>query len=282
MVFQNYALYPHKTVAQNMGFSLAMRGVPKAEIERAVAEAAEILGLTELLDRKPSALSGGQRQRVAMGRAIVRHPVAFLFDEPLSNLDAQLRTQMRGEIRALHQRLGATSIYVTHDQVEAMTMADQIVVMKSGHVEQVGAPLELYDRPRNSFVARFIGNPGMNLIKGRLGENRQVIVLNGGQSLEFASQLAAQPGMDIIVGIRAEHLNPQIEDNAGNVLEVVVETTEFTGAEQSVAGWIGGEPVSVLLRDRRKLGQNDKLRVSVPLDAIHLFDAKGTNRINQF
>jgi multiple sugar transport system ATP-binding protein len=180
MVFQNYALYPHKTVAQNMGFSLAMRGASKTEIDKAVAEAAAILGLTDLLDRKPAALSGGQRQRVAIGRAIVRHPVAFLFDEPLSNLDAQLRSRMRGEIKALHRRLGATSIYVTHDQVEAMTMADQIIVLRDGRIEQAGAPLDLYDRPANAFVAGFIGNPGMNLLKAVLAENRNTAVLKDG------------------------------------------------------------------------------------------------------
>src|SRR6187431_1300880 len=168
MVFQNYALYPHMTVAANMGFSLKLRGATRAEIEKSVKRAAEILGLTPLLDRYPRQLSGGQRQRVAMGRAIVRDPQVFLFDEPLSNLDAKLRVAMRTEIKELHQRLKTTSIYVTHDQIEAMTMADKIVVMRDGIVEQTGAPLDLYDRPDNTFVAGFIGSPAMNMLKGRL------------------------------------------------------------------------------------------------------------------
>src|SRR5499426_3526092 len=168
MVFQNYALYPHMTVAANMGFSLKLRGAPKAEIDARVKRAAEILGLTPLLERYPRQLSGGQRQRVAMGRAIVRDPQVFLFDEPLSNLDAKLRVQMRTEIKELHQRLKTTTIYVTHDQIEAMTMADKIVVMHDGRVEQIGAPLELYDRPDNLFVAGFIGSPTMNVLTGTL------------------------------------------------------------------------------------------------------------------
>src|SRR3954462_13275115 len=171
MVFQNYALYPHMTVAANMGFSLRLRGAPKEEIDTRVNRAAEILGLTPLLERFPRQLSGGQRQRVAMGRAIVRDPPGFLFDEPLSNLDAKLRVQMRTEIKALHQRLGTTTVYVTHDQIEAMTMADKIVVMHDGIVEQMGAPLELYDRPANLFVAGFIGSPAMNVLEGRIEGN---------------------------------------------------------------------------------------------------------------
>ena len=167
MVFQNYALYPHKTVASNMAFSLRMRGMEKAEIRRKVEQAAEILGLTPYLNRYPRALSGGQRQRVAMGRAIVRDPQVFLFDEPLSNLDAKLRVQMRTEIRELHQRLGSTTVYVTHDQIEAMTMGDKIVVMQDGHIEQVGSPLEVYDRPKNVFVAGFIGSPAMNMLAAK-------------------------------------------------------------------------------------------------------------------
>src|SRR5919106_2541598 len=175
MVFQNYALYPHMTVAANMGFSLKLRGAPKTEIETRVRRAAEILGLVPLLERYPRQLSGGQRQRVAMGRAIVRDPKVFLFDEPLSNLDAKLRVQMRGEIKELHQRLKTTTVYVTHDQVEAMTMADKIVVLHDGVVEQIGAPLELYDRPNNLFVAGFIGSPAMNFVKGKVGVNGAAI-----------------------------------------------------------------------------------------------------------
>ena len=188
MVFQNYALYPHKTVAENMGFALKLRRAPKAEIEQRVRRAAEILDVTTLLGRYPRQLSGGQRQRVAMGRAIVRDPQVFLFDEPLSNLDAKLRVQMRAEIKELHQRLKTTTIYVTHDQIEAMTMADRIVVLRDGVVEQVGAPLDLYDRPANLFVASFIGSPSMNLLNGTIRVNGSpTFVIDGGVSLPLAS-----------------------------------------------------------------------------------------------
>ena len=203
MVFQNYALYPHMTVARNMGFSLRLARRPKVEIDRRVLEAAEILGLTDLLHRLPKQLSGGQRQRVAMGRAIVRHPKVFLFDEPLSNLDAKLRVQMRTEIKALHQRLKTTTVYVTHDQVEAMTMADRIVVMRDGRIEQIGDPLQLYDHPANLFVAGSIGSPAMNLIRGTVRGDR----FTGGDGLTFA--VNGEPGMgdrDVMLGIRPEHL----------------------------------------------------------------------------
>ena len=279
MVFQNYALYPHKTVAQNMGFSLAMRNAPKKDIDKAVAEAAEILGLSELLDRKPAALSGGQRQRVAMGRAIVRHPVAFLFDEPLSNLDAQLRAQMRIEIKALHGRMGATSIYVTHDQVEAMTMADQIVVLRAGRIEQVGAPLELYDHPVNSFVAGFIGNPGMNLLKATLTEERSAVVLDGGRRLRLAQPAKLAGGTAVLLGIRPEHLSPSQPDGADDELEIVVDTVETTGAEQAVIGRIGDQKLAFVLRDRRRLSPSDRHSLAVPAAEIHLFDATGGTRL---
>ena len=279
MVFQNYALYPHKTVAQNMGFSLAMRGTPKAEIDKAVAEAAAILGLSDLLDRKPAALSGGQRQRVAMGRAIVRHPVAFLFDEPLSNLDAQLRTQMRGEIKALHRRIGATSVYVTHDQVEAMTMADQIIVLRNGRIEQAGAPLDLYDRPANGFVAQFIGNPGMNLLKATLAEDRASVAIAGGQHLRLHRAADAPAGTSVLIGLRPEHLVVADQHRPGETLEVVVESVETTGAEQAIAAHASGQPLSILLRDRRPLSREDHLRLTIPPGAIHVFDAAGTGRL---
>jgi multiple sugar transport system ATP-binding protein len=205
MVFQNYALYPHMTVLENMAFSLKLKGAPKAEITAKVNRAAEILGLTPLLERYPRQLSGGQRQRVAMGRAIVRDPQVFLFDEPLSNLDAKLRVQMRSEIKALHQRLSTTTVYVTHDQVEAMTMADRIVVMQDGRVEQVGAPLELYDRPANLFVATFIGSPAMNLIEGRItGEG---FVTTSGLTLPLRLAPAGSQGQPALYGIRPEHFS---------------------------------------------------------------------------
>ena len=208
MVFQNYALYPHMTVRENMGFSLKLRGGARAEIARAVTEAAEVLGLTDYLDRSPRQLSGGQRQRVAMGRAIVRKPQVFLFDEPLSNLDAALRVQMRSEIRGLHERLGSTSIFVTHDQVEAMTMADRIVVMRAGRLEQAGPPLELYDRPQNAFVAGFVGSPAMNLLPGQAGGGQ--VRLAGDLTLPLDSAALGA----VIYGIRPEHLDLVPPDTA--------------------------------------------------------------------
>src|SRR6188768_3401743 len=206
MVFQNYALYPHMTVADNMAFSMKLRGAPKSEIDERVNRAAAILGLSQLLQRFPRQLSGGQRQRVAMGRAIVRDPQVFLFDEPLSNLDAKLRVQMRTEIKELHQRLKTTTIYVTHDQIEAMTMADKIVVMRDGRIEQVGAPLDLYDRPDNLFVAGFIGSPAMNMLPGvvrRNGAGTRVELAEGGN---VAGPGVPDDGREVIYGIRPEHL----------------------------------------------------------------------------
>ena len=207
MVFQSYALYPHKTVAENMGFALKIKGAPKSEIEAKVDRAAEILDLGHLLDRYPKQLSGGQRQRVAMGRAIVRDPQVFLFDEPLSNLDAKLRVAMRVEIKELHQRLKTTIIYVTHDQIEAMTMADKIVVMNDGRVEQVGAPLDLYDQPANIFVAGFIGSPAMNFLKGKVdaADGRPVFLADGGAVLPLPD-VAAEAGRPVVYGIRPEHI----------------------------------------------------------------------------
>ncbi|HEY8358979.1 MAG TPA: sn-glycerol-3-phosphate ABC transporter ATP-binding protein UgpC, partial [Ramlibacter sp.] len=219
MVFQNYALYPHMTVRENLGFALRLQGTARSEIERRVAEVATPLGLQPLLDRLPRQLSGGQRQRVAMGRAIVRRPVVFLFDEPLSNLDAKLRVQMRTEIKALHQRLGTTTVYVTHDQVEAMTMADRIVVLKDGVIEQQGAPLELYDRPRNAFVAGFIGSPAMNFIPGRLlldGAPR--VVTDDSLSLPLAAAPRGAHGTKVLYGARPEHFTL---DDAGLGADVI-------------------------------------------------------------
>lgn len=278
MVFQNYALYPHLTVAQNMGFSLTMRGTPKAEIATAVAHAAEILGLTKLLDRKPSELSGGQRQRVAMGRAIVREPVAFLFDEPLSNLDAQLRGQMRAEIRALHRRLGATSVYVTHDQVEAMTMADQIVVLRGGRIEQIGAPLELYDRPANSFVASFIGSPGMNLLEARVTADGGLAVAGLDRPWHLPRPARMAPDQPVLLGVRPQHLAPSDNPDAP---EFVVESVEQMGAEQSIVARAGNQPVSLVLRDRRAIASGDRLRVALEHDSVHLFDPDSGARLAQ-
>src|SRR5690348_11766321 len=222
MVFQNYALYPHMTVADNMAFSMRLRGAPKPEIDERVNRAATILGLTQLLGRYPRELSGGQRQRVAMGRAIVRDPKVFLFDEPLSNLDAKLRVAMRAEIKELHQRLKTTTVYVTHDQIEAMTMADKIVVMHDGRVEQIGAPLELYDRPANRFVAGFIGSPAMNFLPARA--NGGGIALGSGFSVPAKRQL--KENQEIILGIRPEHL-----EIAQDGFEAEVIVVEPTGSE---------------------------------------------------
>ena len=262
MVFQNYALYPHKTVAANMGFPLKMRGVAKAEIRAKVERAAEILGLTPYLDRFPRALSGGQRQRVAMGRAIVRDPQVFLFDEPLSNLDAKLRVQMRTEIRELHQRLKTTTVYVTHDQIEAMTMADKIVVLNGGHIEQVGAPLELYDRPANVFVAGFIGSPAMNLIEGRVAGG--VIEALGGR-LELPSP--AGDGREVICGVRPEHLRLAERGIAAKVAVV-----EPTGSETHVVLRAGGRELTGLFRERHGFRPGQEVVLAPDPGAVHLFD----------
>src|SRR5690349_2295157 len=242
MVFQNYALYPHMTVAANMGFSLILRGAAKGEIEQRVNGAADILGLRSLLNRYPRQLSGGQRQRVAMGRAIVRDPQVFLFDEPLSNLDAKLRVAMRTEIKELHQRLKTTTIYVTHDQIEAMTLADRIVVMHDGLVEQVGAPLDLYDRPQNLFVAGFIGSPAMNFLNGTIRSNGAAQFEGpGGLQVPLAAP-ASWAGRAVIFGIRPEHF-ALAGDGMGAGIEAQIQVIEPTGSEIQVVARLGGEEV---------------------------------------
>ena len=274
MVFQSYALYPHMTVAQNMGFSMRLKKASDAEMAVQVGKAAEMLGLTKLLDRFPKELSGGQRQRVAMGRALVRDPQVFLFDEPLSNLDAKLRVQMRAEIRALHQRLQTTTIYVTHDQVEAMTMADKIVVMRDGNVEQIGPPLDLYDKPVNMFVAGFIGSPAMNFLDG---------TADGG-SVRIASgfMLAAPPGVQllpgkaVVYGIRPEHLRL---DDAGIAATVVV--VEPTGSETQLLLDIGSGSLTCTLRDRLRLRPGDCIRVGFNRALAHVFDASNGKRFTE-
>jgi len=236
MVFQSYALYPHMTVAQNMGFGLKMNGVDKAEVDKKVQHAAKTLQLDQLLDRKPKNLSGGQRQRVAIGRAIVRDPDVFLFDEPLSNLDAELRVEMRLQIARLHEQIGATMIYVTHDQVEAMTMADRIVVLKAGHVEQVGTPLELYHHPDNLFVAGFIGSPKMNFLKGILQEGRAdaAVVEIAGQAITLPVDASrASPGSSVTLGMRPEDLG---EDSGDFALPMHVEVAERLGGSTYLYG----------------------------------------------
>jgi multiple sugar transport system ATP-binding protein len=252
------------TVAQNMGFSLRLKRMPKTDIAARVDRAARILGLESLLERYPKQLSGGQRQRVAMGRAIVRDPAVFLFDEPLSNLDAKLRVQMRSEIKELHQRLKTTTIYVTHDQIEAMTMADKIVVMRDGRIEQSGSPLDLYDRPKNLFVAGFIGSPAMNFIKGHMTPD--------GFRTEHGAVLPAgfKPANADIYGIRPEHL---LLDPEGIEVDIVV--LEPTGSETFVIARLGEQTLSCVFRERISLNPGDTLRVSPITSAIHLFDEKG-------
>jgi multiple sugar transport system ATP-binding protein len=268
MVFQNYALYPHMTVAQNMGFSLKLKGVAKTEIKAKVDRAAQILGLEKLLDRQPRQLSGGQRQRVAMGRAIVRDPQVFLFDEPLSNLDAKLRVQMRSEIKELHQRLKTTTIYVTHDQVEAMTMADKIVVMRDGVIEQMGTPLDLYDRPLNTFVAGFIGSPSMNFINGQTTPE--------GFKTTDGILIPTLPGVTdaAIYGIRPEHLH--LDPNG---IEIDVVVLEPTGSETQVIGRIGSQSINGIFRERITAQPGSKIRVAPDLSVVHLFNKDG-KRVN--
>ncbi|TDX83694.1 carbohydrate ABC transporter ATP-binding protein (CUT1 family) [Neorhizobium sp. R1-B] len=272
MVFQNYALYPHMTVATNMGFSLEHRGGGKAEIAERVKWAADILGLAPLLDRYPRQLSGGQRQRVAMGRAIVRNPQVFLFDEPLSNLDAKLRVVMRGEIKSLHQKLRTTTVYVTHDQVEAMTMADKIVVLNGGRVEQIGAPLDLYDRPANQFVAGFIGSPAMNFLTGTItaeGFAAPGILL---PLPESAHKFRARKA---IYGIRPEHF---VLDSSGVPAEIVL--VEPMGSETQVTMKLGETQITGVFRERVSLSPGATIRVRPDINTAHLFAADDGQRLN--
>ena len=274
MVFQNYALYPHKTVEQNMSFGLKLRNTPKDEIQSRVKRAADILHVAPYLSRYPRQLSGGQRQRVAMGRAIVRDPQVFLFDEPLSNLDAQLRVQMRAEIKELHQRLKTTTIYVTHDQIEAMTMADRIVVMRDGVVEQTGAPLELYDRPATLFVASFIGSPSMNLLKGSVTvKGKPAFVTEAGVELPLKAAPSNIDGRPCIYGIRPEHLA------IGGDFKAEVSVVEPTGSETQVFAKVGGHPIVTVLRDRISAQPGETMLLSPNLDAVHLFDAESGKRL---
>ena len=273
MVFQTYALYPHMTVGENMGFGLKMNGVPKAEIDRKVGEASDILKLGDYLNRKPKALSGGQRQRVAIGRAIVRGPEVFLFDEPLSNLDAELRVDMRVEIARLHQEIGATMIYVTHDQVEAMTLADKIVVLRAGRVEQVGAPLDLYRDPDNRFVAGFIGSPSMNFLNGEV-QNGQVHVPALGRAVEVAVSLPSE-GSSVIVGVRPEHL--ELSGSVG----CRVDLTEALGGVSytHLIADATGEKVIVEERGDQRAKEGDRAGLSFDPARAYVFDANTEARL---
>jgi len=270
MVFQSYALYPHMTVAQNMGFSMRLAKASKTEIAKRVSEAAEIIGLTDYLERYPRQLSGGQRQRVAMGRAIVRDPTVFLFDEPLSNLDAKLRVQMRAEIKSLQQRLGTTTVYVTHDQVEAMTMADRIVVMNAGIIEQQGPPLELYDNPENIFVAGFIGSPSMNFLPATVVENG--LLLPGAQFLAINTDLPLQSS--VTMGIRPEHL---ILDEHG--LIAAIKVIEPLGSETLLVVDFNGHAMTLVIKGRITEQPGDTLKIRPLEHAYFLFDPNTGKRL---
>ncbi|PZM15930.1 ABC transporter ATP-binding protein [Rhizobium tubonense] len=280
MVFQNYALYPHLTVAENMGFSLKLRKVPPAQIRSEVESTAELLGLKPYLERYPKALSGGQRQRVAMGRAIVRKPQVFLFDEPLSNLDAKLRVQMRIEIKSLQRRLGTTSIYVTHDQMEAMTMSDRVVILNGGRVEQVGAPLDVYDNPANLFVATFIGSPAMNLLDGILvRDGDRAVAQIDGVEITVSASTAAPSGTRIVLGVRPEHLMVDAGNQGEGCLRFQVSLVEPTGAESHIYGRCGYTDMIVALSGRSLLSAGDTVQLSANKEQLHLFEKETGRRI---
>jgi ABC-type sugar transport system ATPase subunit len=281
MVFQDYALYPHMSVRQNLGFGLKMRGTPKGEIAKAVNRTAEILQIQALLDRKPKELSGGQRQRVAIGRAIAREPKLFLFDEPLSNLDAQLRVEMRTQIKRLHMSFGATSVYVTHDQTEAMTLADRIVALRDGNIEQVGTPEDLYSAPANQFVAGFIGSPRMNFLPARLvGENGGLAVApTGGPRLTLPATLAARyaafAGRDVMLGIRPEHITNIWADHHNEALapiEIGVEIAEPLGADTLIFSRLGDTEIISRVSAVARMPVGSLLSLRIAMDRVHIFD----------
>jgi len=278
MVFQSYALYPHLSVFDNIAFGPRIRKEPASSFKPRIEAAAKMLNLSGYLDRLPRALSGGQRQRVAMGRAVVREPELFLFDEPLSNLDAKLRVQMRTEIKALHQRLKNTVIYVTHDQIEAMTMADRIVVMNAGRIEQIGRPLELYDQPANLFVASFLGSPSMNFVEGewqRDAQGARLVLADGGSIALPRTNLSTAPGAKITLGIRPEH----IETRAAEGVEMEVEVIEPTGAETHLYGKIGGGTWCATTRQRATIEPGQRVTLRLPGEHMHLFDTGSGQRL---
>ena len=278
MVFQSYALYPHKTVYENLSFSLTMHRYPKQEIEQRVQRVAETLGLDALLERRPGQLSGGQRQRVAMGRAMVRDPGVFLFDEPLSNLDAKLRVQMRTEIRDLHQRIGATSVYVTHDQIEAMTMADRIVIMNNGVIEQFGPPLDLYDNPANVFVATFLGAPSINLLEGCVVniDGTLVVRLIDESTITTPEIPPSLENTSVLLGVRPHHVEVDPENGPINA---VVKVVEPTGVETFVFSDFEGQEIACQVSRRTTLKQKDKIRLSPIKEEIMLFDKSSGERV---
>ncbi len=283
MVFQTYALYPHMTVYNNMAYGLKIRRLPKAEISERVMTAARILELTDLLKRKPRELSGGQRQRVAMGRCIVREPKVFLFDEPLSNLDAKLRVQMRLEIRRLHENLNITSIFVTHDQVEAMTLGDRLLIMDEGRAEQIGSPLDVYERPANTFVAGFIGSPAMNFFDARITRAGGGLAFPGGFQTPLPGEGTSEyDGQAVTVGIRPEHL--KLSADASAKIRLTVDYTELLGADTLVHGRLTGSdtPLTVRLADIQHVKRDAELTLSVSPEKIHLFDKKSRKRIGNW
>jgi multiple sugar transport system ATP-binding protein len=279
MVFQNYALYPHMTVAENMSFGLRLRKFPKSEIKARVDNAARILDITELLDRRPKALSGGQRQRVAMGRAIVRNPKVFLFDEPLSNLDAKLRVQMRTEIKRVHQTVKTTTVYVTHDQVEAMTLADRVVVMNGGRIEQIGAPNELYHAPKTRFVAGFIGSPAMNFIPATLETNGSGLKVRLSDTISFpvpenrAARYRGYAGKEVVFGLRPEHITEtRGRDGAGQEFAATLDVVEPMGMETMVFFRIAGTEVCGRVEPTAAKGAGESMQLRANLDHMHLID----------
>ena len=282
MVFQNYALYPHMSVFKNMAYGLKIRRMATSEIEDRVHRAAEILELTEYLDRKPRQLSGGQRQRVAMGRCIVREPKVFLFDEPLSNLDAKLRVQMRLELRNLHNKLRVTSIYVTHDQVEAMTLGDRLVVINDGNAEQIGSPLEVYEKPATVFVAGFIGSPAMNLFQVELSEDGSLALLPGGKSLKLpGAGCPGYRGKRVMLGLRPEHFSLASQENSP--LEISVNHVETLGADTLIHGLLNGESemMTIRLAGTIHFEKNQMINLNFSSEHIHLFDLEHQKRILQ-
>lgn len=289
MVFQSYALYPHMTVFDNMAFGLKLRKIPKEEIEKRVNEAAAILGLEPYLNRRPKALSGGQRQRVALGRAIVRSPKVFLMDEPLSNLDAKLRVQMRSEIAKIHERVGATTIYVTHDQTEAMTMATRIVIMKDGHIQQIGTPKEVYNFPANIFVGGFIGSPAMNFLRGKYIDGKFVIEADKTQrriELDLTDELRKNiqgfENEEVVLGIRPEDIyvdGPIADKNKGSQCEVECDVVELLGHELIVYGYMNGQRIIVKTSATHDIQVHDKIMFAFDMSRAHCFDPESTNRL---
>ena len=285
MVFQNHALYPHLTARENMAFGLKLRRQPAAEIAASVNQAAEMLGLRNCLDRRPEALSGGERQRVALGRALVRRPKVFLLDEPLSDLDAPKRAQMRREIARLHEKLGATMIYVTHDQVEAMTLGDRIAVMNKGEVQQTARPMELYQQPANRFVAGFIGSPAMNFFSGTFSKNGSGLVFEAGEiklrvDAEMAGRFSGQAGKKVVLGIRPEHIREGGDGLPGENAEAVAEAVEALGAETHLHASICGHPFVARLRADSQAAAREKVSLNFDMRRAHFFDASTEKRIS--